>query len=332
MTNKEVINNKFTEFLNKMEILDDINGIYKEKSLFIKFCKKYEFETIQEKQTVMKNIFINIRNAVEKQVERVNSIKTEILFKKRKYDLNYIETQNDISKDNCISNILKKIHNFFLVENFCFEEGFEIVHKKYNFFNLNISKQHPAFLDSDTFFINDDMVLSTHTTSTSSKILEEYNNQDSIFNYSIGKCYRNDDVDSTHMKQFYQMDVVALSKKINFSNMLFFVKKFLNYLFDGNVILRYRSSYFPFTTCSYEVDIKCFKKLCKGCNVCTCGWIEILGCGIIHKNVLKLSNVKNNIHGFALGMGIERVIMIKKEISDLRLLYLNDKRLLELIN
>ncbi|MHA3825681.1 phenylalanine--tRNA ligase subunit alpha [Mycoplasma sp. BRA285] len=196
------------------------------------------------------------------------------------------------------------------------EEG-EIVTDLYNFERLNIPSDHPARAMHDSLYFNPTTLLRTHNTGITAKVLAE--NPNKVFStFAIGKVYRNDEDDATHSHQFTQVDVVSVGKGISFGNLIWTLKDLLSYVLEEEVEIRLRPSYFPFTEPSVEVDV-----LYKG------RWIEILGAGMLHPNVLAMAGFDPEFNGLAAGLGIERITMIKYGFNDIRDLYRNDLRIME---
>ncbi|WP_343189532.1 phenylalanine--tRNA ligase subunit alpha [Buchnera aphidicola] len=215
-----------------------------------------------------------------------------------------------------ITKAINKIENFFKKLGFNFFYGPEIENVYYNFESLNIYKNHPAMDMHDTFWLNKNKLLRTQTSSMQVRIMEKFNPP--IKALFPGKVFRND-YDSTHTPMFHQIEGLIIDKNINFSNLKWILKKFLYFFFEKNINIRFRSSYFPFTVPSAEVDI--MKKNGK--------WLEILGCGMVHPKVLNNMNINNNLFlGCAFGIGIERIISLKYNISDIRIFFENDLRFL----
>lgn len=205
--------------------------------------------------------------------------------------------------------------------------GPDIESEDYNFTKLNIPAEHPARAMHDTFFIDDNDVLRTHTSPV--QIRTMLNNKPPIQIIAPGKVYRKD-ADVTHTPMFHQIEGLLIDKKVSFANLKGVLNQFLRTYFGKELKSRFRSSYFPFTEPSAEVDITCVKCDGKGCRICkNTGWLEVLGCGMVHPQVLKNCGIDpNEYQGFAFGLGVERFAMLKYEIADLRWFYENDIRFL----
>ncbi|BDV02892.1 phenylalanine--tRNA ligase subunit alpha [Candidatus Hepatoplasma crinochetorum] len=225
-----------------------------------------------------------------------------------------------------LTKITLMINKYFDNLNFNYVYGNEIEIEKFNFDYLNIPKDHPAREMQDTFYLeNENKLLRTHTTNiTARKLLLDKSNL--LKYYTIGIVYRNDDNDATHSIQFNQLDFFMLSKSTSLANFKYILINLLETIFDKNIPIRFRPSYFPFTEPSFEVDVGCFKCKQNGCEICkNSGWIEILGSGMISHHVLKLVGKNDsNMQGFAAGIGIERLAMLRFNIKDIRNFYLNN--------
>ncbi len=226
-----------------------------------------------------------------------------------------------------ITLILNEIEEIFKLLGFDIAQGPEVETDFYNFQALNIPKNHPARDMQDTFYIDDDIVLRTHTSPVQIRVMK--NTSPPVKIIAPGKVYRCD-MDMTHTPMFHQVEGLLVDKGINFKHLKGVLEYFLKAIFYKDIGIRFRPSYFPFTEPSAEVDIECI--FCKGdgCRVCSgTGWLEILGCGMVHPEVYKSVNYDyEKFPGFAFGMGVERIAMLKYGINDLRLFFSNDLRFL----
>lgn len=224
--------------------------------------------------------------------------------------------------------VLDEIITIFSSLGFNVEEGPEVELDFYNFEALNMPKDHPARDMQDTFYISDDVVLRTHTSSVQVRVMEK--NTPPLRVIAPGKVYRCD-ADITHIPMFHQLEGFMVDKHITMSDLKGVLQVFIHMVFGADTKLRFRPSFFPFTEPSAEIDISCV--ICKGfgCGVCkNTGWLEILGAGMINPKVFEMAGYDPELYtGFAFGMGIERVAMLKYGIDDIRLFYENDKRFLE---
>lgn len=223
--------------------------------------------------------------------------------------------------------VKNEIVDIFTSLGFQVAQGPEIETDYYNFRQLNIPKDHPARDMQDTFYIGNDMVLRTHTSPVQAHVME--NNKPPIRVVCPGKVYRPDD-DATHSPMFQQIEGLVIDEHITLCDLKGILECFAKELFDKNTKIRFRPSYFPFTEPSVEVDVTCAVCHGKGCRICKgTGWIEVLGAGVVNPKVLEMSNIDpEKYSGFAFGVGIERIAMIKYGIPDMRILFENDVRFL----
>ena len=223
---------------------------------------------------------------------------------------------------------LEDLERVFIGMGYEVVEGPEVEYDKYNFELLNIPANHPAKDEQDTFYITKDILLRTQTSPVQARIMET--GRMPIRIVSAGRVFRSDEVDATHSPSFHQVEGLVVDKGITFADLKGTLLQFAKEFFGENTKIKLRPHHFPFTEQSVEVDITCFKCGGKGCRMCKgSGWIEILGCGMVHPKVLKDCGIDPEVYsGFAFGIGLERVTLLKYEIDDMRLLYENDTRFL----
>jgi phenylalanyl-tRNA synthetase alpha chain len=277
----------------------------------------------------------NLKNKLEF-LKKINEIKVEILniitIKKKEItnkdkiqeiDLTLPKDVYKIGNTHIINETIKEITQFFNNFGFSSKNGIEIDNKYNNFDHLNMPDDHPSRNLQDTFYINDFFLLRTHTSNMQIHLMKK--NIPPMRFLSCGKVYRRD-YDLSHTPMFHQIEGFIVETNVSLSNLKFILLEFLKFFFNNSIITKFRSSYFPFTEPSFEVDIKCFYCLGKGCFICkNSGWIEILGCGLIHPNILNECNIDPLIYnGFAFGMGVERLTMIKYKINDIKLFFENN--------
>jgi phenylalanyl-tRNA synthetase alpha chain len=230
-------------------------------------------------------------------------------------------------REHPINKVLYEIVNIFLSMGFEVEEGPEVERDYYNFEALNIPKDHPARDMQDTFYISDDVILRTHTSPVQIRVMEKRKPPLKVI--APGKVYRCD-ADISHTPMFHQVEGFMVDTDIAFSDLKGVLELFIHSFFSVETHVRFRPSYFPFTEPSAEIDIGCNFCSGKGCRVCkNTGWIEILGAGMIHPKVFEMVGYDKELYtGFAFGMGVERLTMLKYSIEDIRLFFENDIRFL----
>lgn len=230
-----------------------------------------------------------------------------------------------------LTQIMEEIEDLFISMGYQIIEGPEVEEDSYNFERMNLPKNHPARDMQDTFYITDDILLRTHTSPVQARTMDTHDfSKGPLKMISPGKVYRRDSDDATHSHQFHQIEGLVISKGVTMADLKGTLEVFAKKLFGAEREIRLRPSYFPFTEPSVEVDVSCFKCGGKGCNVCKhTGWIEILGAGMVHPNVLEMSGIDAaEYSGFAFGLGPDRVAMLKYGIDDIRHFYQNDIRFL----
>lgn len=274
------------------------------------------------------------RTAIESEITtRTAEIKEKVKrvrLREEKIDVTLPGTKFNLGHLHPLTQVRYEIENIFLGLGFEIKEGPEVELDYYNFEALNIPKNHPARDMQDTFFINAEMLLRTHTSPVQVRTMEQCFQRVPVKIIAPGKAYRRDD-DATHSPMFHQVEGLAIDKRITFGNLKGVLQIFAQEMFGPSTRTRFRPSFFPFTEPSAEVDISCVMCSGRGCRVCSySGWLEILGCGSVHPRVLDISGYNSEeVTGFAFGMGIERITMLKYGIDDMRLFFENDLRFLE---
>ncbi|CAL4319551.1 Phenylalanine--tRNA ligase alpha subunit [Buchnera aphidicola (Mindarus abietinus)] len=288
----------FSEIFKKMSCLCQLER--KKWSIEINKIKKEIQYLIKSKETKILNS--NLQN-------KINSEKIDVTLPCKRFNIGSIHP---------ISKTIYEIEDYFSKMGFNVVNGnFEIEDEYHNFDALNIPKDHPARESHDTFWINNNYLLRTQMSSMQIRILKE--NKFPVKTLVSGKAYRND-YDAKHTPMFHQIEGLVIDKKINFSNLKWIMSSFIDSFFKEKVTKRFRSSFFPFTVPSMEVDILKEEKY----------WIEILGCGMVHPTILKKINVNTDKYqGCAFGMGVERLVMLRNKVTDIRLFFENDLRFLK---
>jgi phenylalanyl-tRNA synthetase alpha chain len=311
------------------------------ENLRVKYLgKKGELTTIlrgmgglsAEERPIMGKLANEVRENIEGLIEKASS---EIKNKEKQQklqseiiDISMPGKKNFIGKRHPLDLTLESMKEIFVSMGFSIEEGPEVELDYYNFEALNIPKNHPARSEQDTFYINDNMVLRTQTSPVQIRVMEKQ--KPPIKMISPGKVYRSDAVDATHSPIFYQMEGLVVDKGITFADLKGTLEVFAKKMFGDKIKTKFRPHHFPFTEPSAEMDATCFVCSGEGCRVCKgSGWIELLGCGMVHPEVLRKCGIDPEIYsGFAFGFGVDRMVMIKYGIDDIRLLYESDMRFL----
>ena len=263
------------------------------------------------------------REIIEKQLnDALEKIEGKILeekLKKEVIDVTLPAKKMNVGHRHPNTIALEEVERIFIGLGYEVVEGPEVERDYYNFEALNIPADHPAKDEQDTFYINGDILLRTQTSST--QVHEMEKGKLPIKMIAPGRVFRADEVDATHSPSFHQIEGLVIDKDITFADLKGTLDQFAKGIFGEDTKCKFRPHHFPFTEPSAEMDVSCFKGS---------GWIEILGCGMVHPNVLKMCNIDpNEYNGFAFGVGLERIALLKYEIDDMRLLYENDERFLK---
>jgi phenylalanyl-tRNA synthetase alpha chain len=283
-----------------------------------------------EKREFAKSLNIKKTNLLEIFEERLNSLKEmelQKILESEKIDLSIYSSLRERGATHPVKEIMDKIIDYFVALNFSVEEGPMVEDDFHNFEALNLPKYHPARDMQDTFYLKDGMLLRTHTSPV--QIRTMMSQKPPIRMIAPGAVFRRD-YDLTHTPMFHQIEglVVENGDVVGFASLKWILRDFLRYIF-GDVEVRFRPSFFPFTEPSAEVDISCIFCEGEGCRVCSqTGWLEVLGCGVVDPNVFKAVGYRD-VSGYAFGLGIERFAMLLHKIPDLRSLFGGDIRLLE---
>ncbi|WPL39199.1 phenylalanine--tRNA ligase subunit alpha [Malacoplasma iowae] len=314
---------------NEKELIDTKNIFNKNHiSKLYDQLKSAPIELKKEIGQKINDVKSRIDNLFEEKLEFIRNASLNDI--KSKYDVMLPSDYMKSGSFNPIELVANDILRFFKDLSFDIVTDNEVTSVDYNFDKLNFKDDHPARSLSDTFFINEKLLLRVHCTSVTSMYLEKNKSEQEIKVVSYGNVYRKDDDDATHSHQFNQIDLVWVKKGLSISNLKWLINELMKYLFNKDTKTRYRLSYFPFTEPSMEVDISCFMCNGDGCNVCKkTGWIEILGSGLLHPNVLKAAKVNPELNAIAAGLGLDRIAMIKYGISDIRDIYMNDFNLIK---
>lgn len=286
-----------------------------------------------EERPIIGQMANEVREAIETKIEEVKNVLAakaqEMKLKAEVIDVTMPGRRRKLGRRHPMNLVVDEIKEIFLGMGYKIAEGPEIETEYYNFEALNIPADHPARDEQDTFYINKNFMLRTATSPIQVRVME--NEKPPIRIICPGKVYRSDEVDATHSPVFHQLEGLVVDKNITFADLKGALEVFAKELFGDKVKVRFRPHFFPFTEPSAEMDVSCVACGGEGCRICKgSGWIEILGCGMVHPKVLKMAGIDPDIYtGFAFGMGLERLAMSKYGIKDLRLFVENDVRFLD---
>ncbi|MBR5740286.1 MAG: phenylalanine--tRNA ligase subunit alpha [Firmicutes bacterium] len=278
-----------------------------------------------EANTVKAQIELMLKNTQD----QLKAAAQEARFKAEKIDVTEPGKEYHLGTEHPVTITINEISDVFKSMGFTLTEGPEIETVYNNFDALNAGPDHPARDWTDTFYINDKVLLRTQTSPVQVRTLQSMKPPIRVF--APGRCFRCDTPDATHSPMFHQVEGLVVDEGITMADLKGVLDSFAKKMFGPETRTKFRPHHFPFTEPSAEMDVSCFKCGGKGCRVCKgSGWIEILGCGMVHPSVLKVGGIDTEKYtGFAFGLGVERVAMLKHEIDDIRLLYENDVRFIE---
>ncbi|MDU2201788.1 MAG: phenylalanine--tRNA ligase subunit alpha [Anaerococcus hydrogenalis] len=328
---------KASEAIEKSEdlkSLDQIRVKYLGKKGEITSLKKNISKLPNEEKPMAGKLINQTSNEVEKKLEdRKEEIKKILLDKKIKEEKIDVTANFDIYSSghmSVINQTMAELEEIFQNMGFDVVEGPEIDTVKNVFDDLNSPKNHPSRSLSDTFYINENTLLRPHTSSMQIRVMNE--GKLPIKMVSAGRVFRNDEVDATHSPMFHQLECLVVDENVSIANLKATLETFIKEMFGDQIKMRYRPHHFPFTEPSLEVDVTCPVCGGKGCPACSnTGWsMELLGGGMVHPNVLENCGIDSEKYtGFAFGLGVDRIAMVKYGLDDIRLLFDNDKRFIE---
>ena len=271
----------------------------------------------------------SIEELIKEKEEELKNVELEIKLKNEKLDVTMPGKNREIGSIHPITKIIDEVEEIFLGMGYEIADGPEVETCFYNFDQLNAPEDHPSRDLQDTFYITENVILRTQTSPVQARVME--NQKPPIKIICPGTVYRSDTVDATHSPVFHQVEGLVIDKNISMADLKGTLEMFAKKCLGENTKIRFRPHHFPFTEPSAEADVSCFVCGGKGCRVCKNeGWIELLGCGMVHPNVLRNCGIDpKEYSGFAFGFGVERIAMAKYGIDDLRLLYENDTRFLK---
>ena len=327
---------------NALKVIQEVTDLDKLKDIRVLYLgKKGELTAVlrsmkdlsAEERPIIGQIANEVREKIENTIEekkKILSEKTrEIKLQQEVIDVTLPAKKLSLGHRHPMNVVLEDIKRIFIGMGYEIVEGPEIEKDYYNFEALNIPANHPAKDEQDTFYINKEFLLRTQTSPVQVRTMEQ--KKPPIRILAPGRVFRSDEVDATHSPVFHQIEGLVIDKNVTMADLKGALAIFAKELYGERAKVKFRPHHFPFTEPSAEMDVSCVMCEGKGCRVCKgTGWIEILGCGMVHPRVLSMSGIDpNEYSGFAFGMGLERIAMLRYEIDDLRLLYENDVRFLK---
>ncbi|HEX6594590.1 MAG TPA: phenylalanine--tRNA ligase subunit alpha [Bacillota bacterium] len=289
----------------------------------------------KEERPIIGQLANDVRQKITQALEEKNDMLKKKALEKRlaqeTIDVTLPGRPVQVGGPHLLTSIIEEIEDLFIGMGFEVKEGPQVEIDYYNFEALNLPKNHPARDMQDTFYITNELLLRTHTSPVQARTMREYGGEQPVKMICPGVVYRRDSDDATHSHQFTQIEGLFVDRDVKMSDLKGILNVFAKKMFGEDREIRLRPSFFPFTEPSVEMDISC--KVCsgQGCSVCKkTGWIEILGGGMVHPNVLSMAGYDPEVYtGFAFGMGIDRIAMLKYGVDDIRLFYTNDRRFLK---
>ena len=333
---KEMLNQIRTAALEKIAAGEDLEQIriqYLGKKGELTAVLRGMGKLSAEERPVVGQLANQVREEIEAAVaEKAEALKASALqeqLKAEKLDVTMPGKTARVGHVHPLTRVQRDMEEIFIGMGFSIAEGPEVEYDLYNFQKLNIPENHPARDTQDTFYITDNILLRSQTSPVQARTMEVQKPPIRII--SPGRVYRSDAMDATHSPLFHQMEGLVVDKGITMGDLKGMLETFAKAQFGEDTRCRFRPHHFPFTEPSAEVDVSCFACGGKGCRLCKGeGWIEILGAGMVHPNVLTMCGIDpEEYSGFAFGMGIERIAMLKYHVDDIRLFYENDVRFLE---
>lgn len=328
----EIDAKKMLEKVSDSKELEDLRVRYLGKKGELTAILKNMGSLSAEERPAMGQLANKVRSDIETFIAdkqaKLARLQTERKMQEEKLDVTMLGKKIEVGKIHPLNIVLDEVKEIFLGMGFDIAQGPEVELDYYNFEALNLPPDHPARDTQDTFYINDKVLLRTQTSPVQVRVMEK--TQPPIRIISPGRVYRSDAVDATHSPLFHQIEGLVVDKGISMGDLKGTLETFIKRMYGEDAVVRFRPHHFPFTEPSAEVDVMCFNCHGEGCRLCKGeGWIEILGCGMVHPKVLQNCGIDPEVYtGFAFGMGLERIVMRRYHIDDLRLLYENDLRFL----
>ena len=321
------------EKVANMQSLNDLKIKYLGKKSELSNLLKEMANLSSEERPVIGALANKVRKEIEEKIaKKEEELAREELAKKlekERIDVTLPSTKIKRGSKHPVTRVIEEIEDLFVSMGYTVESGPELETDRFCFELLNLPQGHPARDMQDSFYITDEYLLRTQTSAVQARTMLANEEKTPIRMICPGKTYRRED-DATHSHQFTQAEGLVIDENITLADLKGTLEIFAKKIIGENSKLRFRPSYFPFTEPSYEVDVSCFKCSGKGCNLCKqTGWIEVLGSGMVHPNVLRMCGYDpEKYSGFAFGLGLERIAMFKYGIPDMRYLYQNDVRFL----
>ena len=319
-TSEQDINNVKSKYLGKKSSFTEVMAGMKDLSN----------EEKKEVGMVSNDVRESIQNALDNKMSEIRREELNKRLEKDKIDITLPSKKKKAGTKHPLTMVREEIEDLFISMGYDVVDGPEVDSDENCFEKLNLPKSHPARDAQDSFYITDDMLLRPHTSSMQVRYMTSMEEKKPFKMICPGKTYRRDDDDATHSHQFSQVEGLVVGENISLSDLKGTLECFAKRMFGTGREIRFRASFFPFTEPSYEVDVSCFNCGQKGCNICKgTGWIEILGCGMVHPNVLENCGFDHTKYqGFAFGVGIERVASLKYGVTNIRDYFTNDYRFL----
>ena len=324
---------KQMEEAKTLEVLNDVKvaflGKKGELTAVLKSMEDVAPEDRPKVGQMVNEVRAELEQALDSVKKRMEQAALEQRLKKEVIDVTLPAKKNNVGHRHPNTIALEEVERIFTGMGYEVVEGPEVEKDYYNFEALNIPADHPAKDEQDTFYINGDILLRTQTSPVQARVMEK--GKLPIRMIAPGRVFRADEVDATHSPSFHQIEGLVVDKNITFADLKGTLAEFARELFGEDTKVKFRPHHFPFTEPSAEVDVSCFKCKGAGCRFCKgSGWIEILGCGMVHPHVFEMCGIDPKEYtGFAFGIGLERISLLKYEIDDMRLLYENDIRFLK---
>ena len=336
---KEQINKIKENSLEEVENAQNLNQLSElrvkylgkkgEITSLLKEMKNLSKEEKPEIGALINTVRDNLEQVIHEKEIEFEDEELKVRLEKEQIDVTVPGKKSKKGSKHPLNRIIEEIEDLFVSMGYDVVDGPELETDEYCFERLNLPKGHPARDMQDSFYITTEYLLRTQTSAVQARVMEANKEKSPIRMICPGKTYRRED-DATHSHQFNQVEGLVIDENITLAHLKGTLEIFVKKMLGENSKLRFRPSYFPFTEPSYEVDVSCFKCGGKGCNLCKqTGWIEILGAGMVHPNVLKMGGYDpEKYSGFAFGTGLDRLAMFKYGITDMRYLYRNDVRFL----